>query len=343
MTGRFGGVALALLLATPGLARQHASAAPLPVEIARQLARELVDGKYDAAFARFDEPLRKSFGRGELERVLALRRERGAPARELAVLHQRSDGTVATITVRVKWTRGVSTEIEATVGADGRIAQLQIWDDDDPLYAYQTKASLRPPFRGTWTAGDAVGDGARQRPANPHLRFAFDWLIRDDAGRTFKSDGKRNTDYYAYGKEALAPAAGTVVLVVDGVPDNPAPGVVDDYNPAGNQVVIDLGRGEYAMLMHLQPGSIRVRKGQRVAPGQLVGKVGSSGRCTEPNLQFQLADGARLAEARSLPATFTRVLVDGEQAARAMPIYGTRLAPAEHWDPHGKMREQDED
>jgi hypothetical protein len=37
------------------------------------------------------------------------------------------------------------------------------------------------------------------------------------------------------------------------------------------------------------------------------------------------------------------VLLDGEQAKKARPVYGSVLAPAEHWDPNGPMREADED
>src|ERR1700694_2740583 len=127
MTVRF--VLAAFLVSSIALAAPPASPAP---EVARALARELVDGKYDAAFGRFDEPLRRLFGRAELEKLLEAKRGARAPAREVAVAQRRNDADGVTTTVRVLWTHGAPTTIEATVRPDGRIAHLQLWDEDDP-------------------------------------------------------------------------------------------------------------------------------------------------------------------------------------------------------------------
>lgn len=332
---------LLLVVGTAARGEPPVARAASPAEVARALARELSDGRYDAAFARFAEPLRRQFPRAELERAMEPRRAR-APVR-LSLLRRRATADGTTLTMRARWASGTPSEIEATVGSDGRVVHLQIWDDDDPIYAYQTRARLRPPFRGTWTVAFVAPDDKTARAADARLRFALDWVIRDDADRTFRGDGARNADYYAFGQEVLAPAAARVVLVVDGQPDH-APGAgADARDLAGNQVVLELGHGEFAILMHLEAGSIRVRLGQRVVAGQPLARVGDSGRCREPNLQLVLADQPRIKAAKSLPVTFRRVLVDGEQAERAMPIYGTRLAPAEHWDPHAPMHEEDED
>ncbi|MEX2195902.1 MAG: M23 family metallopeptidase [Thermoleophilaceae bacterium] len=58
---------------------------------------------------------------------------------------------------------------------------------------------------------------------------------------------------------------------------------------AGHYVILD-GAGEdrdYAF-MHLQTGSIRVREGQRVRTGQLLGAVGSTGASSGPHLHFEV-------------------------------------------------------
>ena len=57
---------------------------------------------------------------------------------------------------------------------------------------------------------------------------------------------------------------------------------------AGNHVNLDLGGGVYAMYAHLQPGSIRVKVGDHVTPGQVIGLVGNTGNSSEPHLHFQL-------------------------------------------------------
>jgi murein DD-endopeptidase MepM/ murein hydrolase activator NlpD len=59
----------------------------------------------------------------------------------------------------------------------------------------------------------------------------------------------------------------------------------------GNHVIIDIGGGYYAFYAHLKPGSIRVREGQRVKRGDVIGLVGNSGNSTEPHLHFHISDG----------------------------------------------------
>jgi len=69
----------------------------------------------------------------------------------------------------------------------------------------------------------------------------------------------------------------------------------------GNYVIIDIGGGRYAFYAHLQPGSLRVKKGDRVRRGQVVGLVGNSGNSTEPHLHFHLADGTTPLGAEGIP------------------------------------------
>ena len=79
-------------------------------------------------------------------------------------------------------------------------------------------------------------------------------------------------------------------------------------------VVLDLGRGEFALLAHLRRGSVRVRKGQRVRAGDALGVCGNSGNSSEPHLHFHLQDRAALfGGARGLPITF---------AGRGRPVQG---------------------
>ena len=312
-------------------------------ETALQVVRDLCEGRYDAARRRFDDSLRGQLEVSDIDRMLEPRRRERGPVKALRVRSRRLErGGATSFTVQSVWSRGVPSELLLTIGK-GAVTQLLLWDEEDPVERYEIHASLRPPFKGSWTAANAARDLTNHYYSNPNLRFAIDWVIRDRTGSTFRNDGKRNSDYYAYGEPALAPAAGSVVISVDGVPDNPSPGEVDPYDAAGNYVVIELGHGEYAMLMHLMPRSILVRPGQRVVAGQRIARVGNSGHCTEPNLQFQIADKPRLAAARSLPAQFVRVLLDGEQAPRAKPVYGSVMAPAEHWNPNGPMKEADDD
>ena len=62
---------------------------------------------------------------------------------------------------------------------------------------------------------------------------------------------------------------------------------------SGNTVVIDHGAGLFSMLAHFS--AMDVAEGDRVEPGQVVGRVGATGRVTGPHLHWAVrADGARV-------------------------------------------------
>ena len=61
-----------------------------------------------------------------------------------------------------------------------------------------------------------------------------------------------------------------------------------DDGPAGVFVAIDHGGGLVTKYFHLEPGTLRVGVGDRVAKGQLLGWMGTSGRSTGEHLHFQV-------------------------------------------------------
>ena len=191
---------------------------------------------------------------------------------------------------------------------------------------YVTKTTLRLPFEGEWF----VVWGGRTVAQNYHAatrdqRFALDVLMVKD-GSTHKGDGKSLADYWCYGQRVLAPGAGTVVWTRDSLPDN-APGQTDRANAIGNGVVIDHGNGEYSLLAHMQPRSLRVKKGDRVKPGQPLGLVGNSGNTSEPHIHYHLQNGPTPFDADGLPIPFTNLLVDGKPVAKAEVVKGQKVAP----------------
>jgi murein DD-endopeptidase MepM/ murein hydrolase activator NlpD len=90
--------------------------------------------------------------------------------------------------------------------------------------------------------------------------------------------------YVIFGDSVFAPCAGTVIAAVDGLPDMPPP-TMDRQHMAGNHVLIE--RGEAWLLVgNLRSGSVRVRTGERVQAGDLLGAVGNSGNTAEPHLHI---------------------------------------------------------
>ena len=60
------------------------------------------------------------------------------------------------------------------------------------------------------------------------------------------------------------------------------------HDMAGNHVIIDIGDGHYVLYGHMKLGSLRVRVGDQVRRGQLIGQVGDSGNSDEPHLHIQV-------------------------------------------------------
>lgn len=81
------------------------------------------------------------------------------------------------------------------------------------------------------------------------------------------------------GADYSAPAGARVQAVGDGVV-----ALTGDHFFAGKSVFLDHGDGLITMYFHLS--EIAVEEGERVARGQRIGKVGSTGRATGPHLHF---------------------------------------------------------
>ncbi len=125
-------------------------------------------------------------------------------------------------------------------------------------------------------------------------RFAQDMFYIDPvSGQAVQGNITLADNFLAYGKELVAVANGTVVDVRDGVPDN------ENFNlppfsfetGTGNNVVIDIGDGKYACYCHIIPGSIKVKKGDTVKEGQVIGLLGNSGQSEIPHLHFEVVTG----------------------------------------------------
>jgi murein DD-endopeptidase MepM/ murein hydrolase activator NlpD len=74
-----------------------------------------------------------------------------------------------------------------------------------------------------------------------------------------------------------------------------------DGGDVGNNVVIDHGNGEFSMIAHFQQNSVSVKSGDRVAAGQLIGRLGSSGDSTAPHVHHQLQSGPDWTTSDALP------------------------------------------
>jgi hypothetical protein len=172
---------------------------------------------------------------------------------------------------------------------------------------------IGPPLEGTrWVATGACCHNLSHRragmPINGELfvaqRFAIDWIKLDDEGRVAHGSVTNNKDYPTYGQRALAVADATVVSVLDGLPERVAGTLPPDttlQNVTGNHVILDFGGGRYGFYAHLQPGSIRVKKGDKVKRGQWLALLGNSGNTTGPHLHFHVMNGVSPLGSQGVP------------------------------------------
>lgn len=188
---------------------------------------------------------------------------------------------------------------------------------------------LGPPVRpGLWYASEGCcSDVTHHRrglvPVDGELlvpqRFAIDWFLLDDQQRTWVGDPSQLTSYLSYGQRVIAAADGVVVEARDGLPDQhppeppPIPPIQDTL---GNHVTIRMRPGMFLLYGHLQPGSVRVRRGRRVRRGQVLGLIGTSGNSTTPHLHFQVITTRTFFPTDSPPFRFTRFDLVGRVTER---------------------------
>jgi hypothetical protein len=191
----------------------------------------------------------------------------------------------------------------------------------------RTKLSL--PFKGDWLVvwgGDTKE--LNQHHDVPNQRFAFDFLGVDEKGDTHKGRSRENEDYLAFGREILAPADGLVTDVISGVRDN-VPGSMNPYSALGNAVFIQHSDYEVSVLAHLKLGSVKVRVGDKVKTGQLIGLCGNSGNSSEPHLHYHLQNTPVIQDGTGIKCYFRKVIVleDAKKKSKAdySPIKGETI------------------
>lgn len=226
------------------------------------------------------------------------------------------------------------------VGAD---AKGGAWAVAAPAVAVQSTPApvLAPPLAGgPWVAVHDPGWPRGHRRVSYTLegrerlpgRFAVDWVGTDEAGRTTRGDPDRPADAIGYGAPVLAGADATVAAVRDrmtesgSITGNPAHPLGEG---AGNFVVLRLSADRYAFYEHLKPGSVRVRPGERVRAGQVIGRLGFTGDSTGPHLHMHVADCASPLGCEGVPFTVRGMTGRGRYAN--LSTLGTRrwVGPAQ--------------
>ena len=188
---------------------------------------------------------------------------------------------------------------------------------DIPVSVYLQKNKLLFPMKGDFIVvnGNVTDEGHQEWSQ----QFAYDIAGLGPHLELIKTNGETIEDFYGWGREVLAPADGVVTYSRSDVSDNTRLGVIDIdllkklpdpmWAVGGNCVVIDHGNSEFSFLAHMQKGSVRVKAGDRVKQGQVIGLLGSSGRAQAPHLHYHLMAGSILFRSDGLPSQFENLEV----------------------------------
>jgi murein DD-endopeptidase MepM/ murein hydrolase activator NlpD len=138
---------------------------------------------------------------------------------------------------------------------------------------------------------------------------------------TFNGPEGRNESYFCYGQPIYSVADGKVVDASDSLTDNvPHSGKyaepIDFNNAAGNHVVVEIGPARYVLYAHMKPGSVRVKAGESVRTGDVLGNVGNTGSSTEPHLHIHINDHPSFLGGNSVPYAFASGMASGATAAK---------------------------
>ncbi len=189
-----------------------------------------------------------------------------------------------------------------------------------PLVQYKNENQYTFPLKGAWIAINTFDNPYEHRRMNSQ-EFGFDLGQLDENMVFIPPKGNKNEFFCFHGKEVIAIADGEVVDTFNEIPENPSAGellpedkmreIINKFGyiplAAGNFVVVRHSGNECSFYAHLIPNSIKVKKGEKIKQGQVLGLLGNSGNSSAPHLHFQLMKGSDFLTARGLPCYFTNI------------------------------------
>ena len=208
-----------------------------------------------------------------------------ADAAAAALAEQQENEAVLNAQLAVLVENRAATERDYQAGVEYRAEQARI-AEAAAAQARAAEAAARA-AAGLPAAISGPSGSGWQRPASGSLRDGFGWRIHPVTGvRTFHE----GTDIGAgCGWPIYAAHSGTVVMA----------GPNGNY---GNYIRIDNGDGTTTAYGHIVNGGILVGRGQNVAVGQQIARVGSTGRSTGCHLHFEIRARGNLVD----PVPFMR-------------------------------------
>lgn len=214
------------------------------------------------------------------------------------------------------------------------LTPYQYYSPEINLYSYSGNINRLPgslysplhlPFWGEWTVSQGY-DG--QYTHKGEWAQAVDFVLTDEKDSSHDEPASSCEDYFCYNKPVIASADGIVTELTDNVNDN-EPGKVNTIQNWGNTVVLKHTNTLYSQVSHLKPGSLRIKKGDFVRKGDVIGLCGNSGRSPEPHIHYQV-QVVPLQGAKTISYPFAYYLKKGngisELKSFSIPMEGDRIS-----------------
>ena len=200
-------------------------------------------------------------------------------------------------------------DLESNTVIDTLTVSIQLQEHGQP------SAIQVPVDKGTWVSvrGPSNGSGHRrsfhvhQGKRRASERFAIDWVKLSEDGYLYKGDPAYIQNWFSFGQPVQMVATGTVVHVINGLPDEQPLSLLKQEKlftldtVLGNTVVVDIGDGQYVVYAHLKEGSIQVEKGDVLQEGEVIGHIGNSGHSLAPHLHFHIEDQPTPLTGKAIP------------------------------------------
>jgi hypothetical protein len=178
-----------------------------------------------------------------------------------------------------------------------------------PLSYYHQKHKLIFPIKGKFIITGAHDYYTLGHVYERSQHYAYDIEGLGPNLEFARNDARVAEDYIGWGREVISPADGTVVYARNDVSNTATPREYlklsdPQFAICGNEVAVDHGDGEFSIFCHMQRGSIRVKKGDPVKQGQVIGLLGSSAAPGFAHLHYQLQAGPDFLMSDGLPSQF---------------------------------------
>ena len=183
--------------------------------------------------------------------------------------------------------------------------------------------TVASPVEGVWGTGGGPGcPGFHGHLHDVFSRYSEDmgvFKVINGEKVTFSGDPFKNESFFNWDRPIYCVEDGTVLLVVDDVPDNfgqkPNPANVGVRN---SRILVEHAGSRLSCYYHVRQGSAKVKVGQHVKAGQVLAHLGNAGSSSEPHLHFgYLAFDHRLGYFKNVP-----IRIKGLKTEDGKPVEG---------------------